>query len=94
LRLLTCSRLPAEESYCCPKLEPIGDERFRIGDPLPLKRPDGNEIATSIGGLEFAKPVFPRPCELVIVLTGHSKEDVPTGTEVWPVDGGEARNRT
>lgn len=26
-----------------PELRPVGDERFRVGDPLRLRRPDGSE---------------------------------------------------
>lgn len=71
-----------------PGIVPIGDERFRIGDPLRLIRPDGLEIETAVGGLEMftgtTKPDMP------VLLGGFSKEDVPIGTEVWSVDGGSA----
>ena len=32
-----------------PGLVPINDERFRVGDPLLLRRPDGSEFCTWIG---------------------------------------------
>jgi hypothetical protein len=68
-----------------PKLNFVGDERFRVGDPLLLKRPDGTEIDTTIGAVELLKPVG-QPCEPVIMLTELGKQDVPIGTEVWSVD--------
>jgi hypothetical protein len=64
-----------------PGLRPVGDERFRIGDSILLRRPDGVEIRTSIGGLELPTPN--RRHEVVILLTELSKIDVPVGTEVW-----------
>jgi hypothetical protein len=69
---------------------PVGDERFRAGDPLLLKRPDGSEVRTTIGCLEILDP---NPTnQVVVLLKGLSKEDVPVGTEVWSV-GGEAAGR-
>ena len=35
-----------------PGIPPDGDWRFKIGDPLIVRRPDGSEIATSIAGIE------------------------------------------
>jgi hypothetical protein len=68
-----------------PGIVPQGDERFRVGDPIRLKRPDGSEIEWQIGGLEFICPP-PRQDEVVILLKGLGKNDVPIGTEVWSVD--------
>jgi translation elongation factor EF-Tu-like GTPase len=67
-----------------PGLIPVGNERFKVGDPLLLKRPDGHELLTSIGGLELSTP-NPRH-EVGILLKDMSKEDVPKGTEIWSVD--------
>jgi hypothetical protein len=64
-----------------PGINPIGEERFRVGDPLVLKRPDGTKVSAAIGGLELICP-NPRQ-DVVIMLKGFSKEDVPLGTEVW-----------
>lgn len=62
---------------------PVGDERFRAGDPLLLKRPDGSELRTRIGSLEVLDP---HPTHQVVVLLKElGKEDVPLGTEVWSV---------
>ncbi len=60
---------------------PEGDERFRVGDRIALRRPDGSSIDTQIGGLELLDP-DPRR-DVVIMLKGLAKEDVPVGTEVW-----------
>ena len=65
-----------------PELKPIGDEKFKVGDPLRLRRPNGADEAVRIGGIEFLKPVHGR-CQVVVMLLGMSKEDVPIGTEVW-----------
>lgn len=62
-----------------------GDECFQVGDPIRLKRPDESEIAWRIGGLELLCPP-PRPDEVVVLLKGLNKDDVPIGTEVWSVD--------
>ena len=57
-----------------PKLEPIGKEVFRMGDPLLLKRPDGTEVSNRIGGIEFAKLASPQPCECLIMRTELGKQ--------------------
>jgi hypothetical protein len=68
-----------------PGLEPIGEERFIVGDPLILKRPDSADDIVRIGGLEFVKSLNAK-CLLAIMLSETSKQDVPIGTEVWSVD--------
>jgi hypothetical protein len=71
-----------------PGIVPIDGERFRVGDPLLLKRPDGSELRTTIGGLEILSP---NPTnQVVVVLKGLTKEDVPVGTEFWSVDTNSA----
>lgn len=67
-----------------PGIVPQGDERFCVGDPIRLKRPDGSEIDGEIGGLELLCPPR-RPDEVVILLKGVDRDDVSTGTEVWSV---------
>ena len=64
-----------------PGILPQGDERFRVGDPLLLKRPDGTESRVNIGGLELLTP-NPRH-DVVVMLKNLNKQDVPVGTEVW-----------
>jgi hypothetical protein len=60
---------------------PVDDEHFRVGDPILLPRPDGLEIKTNIDGLELP---YPNPKgEVLIMLNGLVKDDVPIGTEVW-----------
>lgn len=73
-----------------PGIIPVGDERFRVGDPITLKRPDGSAISTVIGGLEFLCP-NPR-MDVVILLKGLTKADVPIGTEVWSAEEGDCRD--
>ena len=68
-----------------PELRPVGKESFKVGDPLKLKRPDGTEEIVNIGGIELAK-VLKGPCQVLVLLSGKDKEDVPIGTEVWSVD--------
>jgi hypothetical protein len=67
-----------------PGLIPEGNERFRVGDPITLRRPDGSSTETKIGGLELLDP-NPQ-CYVVIVLAGIAKSDVPLGTEVWSAE--------
>jgi hypothetical protein len=67
-----------------PGIIPEGEERFRVGDPIVLLRPDGSFIEANMDGLEL---LFPNPRhEVVIMLKGMTKADVPVGTEVWSVD--------
>jgi hypothetical protein len=69
-----------------PGIVPVDDERFRAGDPLPLKRPDGTALRTTITNFEIMNP-NPRR-EVVVCLKELTKEDVPIGTEVWSIAGG------
>ena len=67
-----------------PGIVPIGEERFRVGDPLLLRRPDGSEVRTTIGALELLDP-NPNH-DVVVLLKELTKDDVPIGTEVWSVN--------
>lgn len=67
-----------------PGIIPEGDERFRVGDRITLRKSDGSSIESQIGGLELLHP-NPRH-DVVIMLKGMVKADVPVGTEVWSVD--------
>jgi hypothetical protein len=64
-----------------PGLVPIGEERFKVGDPILLRRPDGREKRASIGALELPHP-NPKN-EVLIMLRDFVNDDVPGGTEVW-----------
>jgi hypothetical protein len=64
-----------------PGLAPVGEERFKAGDRILLRSPDGRETTTSIGALEVPLP-NPKN-EVLIMLTETAKHDVPAGTEVW-----------
>jgi hypothetical protein len=67
-----------------PGLIPEGNERFRVGDPVTLRRPDGSSTETRIGGLELLDPNPQR--YVVILLAGITKSDIPPGTEVWSAE--------
>jgi hypothetical protein len=51
-----------------------------------LRKPGGAENIVHIGGLELAKSMSRKNCELLIRLPGKKREDIPIGTEVWSVD--------
>jgi len=68
-----------------PGIVPEGKERFRPGDPILLKRPDGSTLNWKIGGLEILTPPNPRH-DVVILLNDLGKADVPVGTEIWSQD--------
>jgi hypothetical protein len=69
-----------------PGIVPQGEERFRVGDPVLLKRPDGSEMRWQIGGLEMICCGSPRH-DVATLLFGLTKADIPIGTEVWSVAG-------
>jgi hypothetical protein len=70
-----------------PGIVPEGDERFRVGDPILLKRPDGSRLEWNIGGLEMIHCTPRRQTnDVFILLKGLNKEDLPVGSEVWSVD--------
>ena len=64
-----------------PGIIPEGDERFRVGDQILLKRPDGSESVVNIDSLELPTPN--RRHEVWVMLKNTSKQDMPIGTEVW-----------
>jgi hypothetical protein len=84
--------VPGRGIVLIPGISPVGNERFRVGDALLLKRPDGTELITDIGGLEF---LTPNPNhELTVMLTQLPKNDVPAGTGVWSVDREHTEDQT
>ena len=68
-----------------PGVGPEGEERFRVGDALILKRPDGSMIAASIDAAYMVFGGQPRN-SYPISVRGLAKQDVPIGTEVWSTD--------
>jgi hypothetical protein len=62
-----------------PGLPGGGGDRWRIGDPLVLRRPDGSAVKTAIRGLDG----HPGPRGAVPVLVPVNEDEVPVGTEVW-----------
>jgi len=71
-----------------PGIVPQGDERFRIGDPILIRRADGSHLEWTIGGIEMIGYAFgiPRQNDVVILLKDLTKEDIPIGSEIWSVD--------
>ena len=70
-----------------PGIIPEGDECFRVGDPILLKRPDGSCLEWTIGGIERISTSTPRPeHDVVILLKGLDKDDLPVGSEIWSTD--------
>ncbi len=61
-----------------PGIIPAVSERFRVGDALRLRRPDGSEVETRIDSIELTsgKAAFP-------IVVRLAKSEVPIGTEVW-----------
>jgi len=70
-----------------PGIKPEGDEQFRIGDVVELRKP-GNAVArVKISGIEILNPI-PHDGRFPIMLQDViEKSDVPIGTEVWSVRG-------
>jgi hypothetical protein len=71
--------------FLAPGIVPEGSERFRAGDTIELRRPDGNRNRTSIAGLDLPTP-NPRHVVVVSLPRNFRKDDVPIGTEVWSID--------
>jgi hypothetical protein len=80
--------IPGRGVVLVPEITPVGEERFRIGDSLRLRRPDGAEDIVRIDGLELATSAtsLGKKCEVLIMLSGRKKEDIPIGTEVWSME--------
>ncbi len=77
-----------------PGIVPVDDERYRVGDPILLKRPDGSCLEWTIGGIEMIDCTPPRQTDdAIILLRGLNKEDVPVGSEVWSVDAADPARR-
>jgi hypothetical protein len=69
-----------------PYIVPEGDERFRVGDPITLKRPDGLHLEWTIESTEIRRGTLPDQNDLVIVLRGLDQDDLPVGSEFWSAD--------
>ena len=67
-----------------PGILPKEGELFRVGDPIRLRRPDGAWIHTRIDDLQCLSS-NPPAGDIVIMLAGFAKSDIPVGTEVWSV---------
>jgi hypothetical protein len=62
--------------------------KIRAKDPIQLRTPDGRVLDTHIAALEFLKPQDGGACRTAIMLPRDLvKRDVPSGTEVWLLEG-------
>ena len=59
--------------------------RVHAGDSILLRRPDRTEINWQIAGCDLMMDSL-RENAWFVWLVGLTKDDVPTGTEVWSVD--------
>lgn len=68
-----------------PGISPEGDERFRVGDTVELRKPDATVVRTKIKGIEILSPIPPSRAFVILLAETFKKEDVPIGTEVWSI---------
>ena len=72
---------------CGFKIEQYG--RFRKGDEVVLRRPNGSTIKTKIAGVEYPPSITwlekrpENPSYGILVEPPITRDDVPIGTEVW-----------
>ncbi len=65
-----------------PGIPRAGGWSLKIGDLITLRRPDGSEVETLLGGIELLSP--PNDNSIPFMLgPGLGKEAVPLGTEIW-----------
>ena len=57
--------------------------RPKAGDRVLLKRPDGSELAATLGGMQIGGRAPESPSGTPILLLGVTRTDIPTWTEVW-----------
>jgi len=69
-----------------PSTEPCGP-RVRVGDPIRLVKPDGQEIETLVRGVEMIhRRPLPKVITAPILLPKEiTKDQVPLGTQVFLV---------
>jgi hypothetical protein len=57
---------------------------LKVGSTLKLRKPDGTFLMTHVRGVEMSNPSrFDGKPGLLVGEAGLSKDDVPTGTEVY-----------
>ncbi|HWG42734.1 MAG TPA: hypothetical protein VN688_08105 [Gemmataceae bacterium] len=57
--------------------------KFKIGDPIELRRNDVVLLRTSVAGIEHCSPWTPKQLFGFLLPRDVSKEAVPMGAEVW-----------
>ena len=66
-----------------PGIKPEGDERFRVGDTVELRKPDGTVARVKISAIEMFSP--PSGALPIMLKDVTERSDVPIGTEVWSI---------
>jgi hypothetical protein len=61
------------------------DRHIRIGDLVRIQRTDDAGLVTKVIGIEHFNPLT-RKHPVAFLISNVSKDDVPTGAEVWSVD--------
>jgi|SRR5580692_11353064 hypothetical protein len=69
-----------------PGIKPEGDERFRVGDIVELRKPDKAIARVKISGIEMLYPPPPNGGLPIMLKDMTEKNDVPLGTEVWSIE--------
>jgi hypothetical protein len=60
---------------------------LRPQDPIELRKPDGAVIRTQITAVEFLDGPKRKSCIAIVLPSNFLKSDIPTGTEIWLIDG-------
>jgi len=77
--------LPNHGIALMPGIAPKGEERFRVGDFVELRRPDRSILQVKITGIEMLSPVPADRSFPIVIKEIKRKDDVPIGTEVWSI---------
>jgi translation elongation factor EF-Tu-like GTPase len=62
------------------KLADADGARFRIGDPVEVRRRDGSVVRTVISGMEYRDPPS---ATTGVLFPGVSASDLAIGDEIW-----------
>jgi translation elongation factor EF-Tu-like GTPase len=79
--------IPERGCVILPRIPAELDFKIRVKDQIQLRTPDGRVFDTQIAAIEFAdgrKEDGSKSSRMAIMLPRNiTKEDVPSGTEVW-----------